>query len=89
MRADSRRSRRQPAHQDRDEDDVVDAENDLERGQREERYPGVRIGEHLDHGGGLTASASLRASSSMGSLRTVGKTCSAFRPQDSAMALEM
>ena len=41
--------RRQPAHQDGDEDDVVDAEHDLERRQRDERYPRLRIGQQLHH----------------------------------------
>jgi hypothetical protein len=35
--------RRQPLHEDRDEDDVVDAENDLEQRQRDERQPEMRI----------------------------------------------
>ena len=37
--------RRQLSGQDRDEDDVVDAQDDLERGQREQGDPRVRVGE--------------------------------------------
>jgi|GEM_PF-5813635 len=37
--------RRQPLYQDGEEDDVVDAENDLEQRQRDERQPDVRIGD--------------------------------------------
>jgi len=39
--------RRQPVDQDRDEDDVVDAEHQLERRQHQERDPGLRIEEQL------------------------------------------
>src|SRR5690606_20249508 len=35
--------RRQPPGQDRNEDDVVDAENDLERRQRQEADPGTGV----------------------------------------------
>jgi len=35
---------RQTRHQDRQEDDIVDAEHDLQRGQCHQRGPGVRIG---------------------------------------------
>ena len=34
---------------DRDEDDVVDAQHNLQRGQREERYPDLRVGKPV-HG---------------------------------------
>ncbi len=40
---------RQPPDQNRDEDDVVDAENDLEQRQRDERQPGLRVGQQLHH----------------------------------------
>jgi len=33
---------RQPPDQDREEDQVVDAEDDLERGERQEREPGMQ-----------------------------------------------
>jgi hypothetical protein len=36
---------RQLAGQDGDEDDVVDAEDDLQRGEGGERHPGLRVGE--------------------------------------------
>ena len=42
--------RRQPADQERDENDVVDAENDLERREDNEREPSLRIGEKPQHG---------------------------------------
>ena len=35
--------------QDRDEDDVVDAEHDLERGEACERGPGVEVGQEVEH----------------------------------------
>ena len=35
--------------QDRDEDDVVDAEHELERGQRQQGDPGLRVGQQFDH----------------------------------------
>ncbi len=38
---------RQPADQDRDEHEIVDAEHDLERGQRHETCPDLRIGQPL------------------------------------------
>ena len=37
----------------------------------------------------IISAPACQGSSSMGSLRTVGNTCSALRPQDSAIALEM
>ena len=52
MRADFALLLRQPPDQDRDEDDVVDAEDDLERGQRDEGEPRLRVGEQLHHGHG-------------------------------------
>src|SRR5581483_5625919 len=33
----------------RDEDDVVDAQHELERGEGRERDPGLRVGEDVDH----------------------------------------
>ena len=48
-------------HQDGDEDDVVDAEHDLEHGQGGERRPGLGICEQFEHGGYL---GSLRAGNS-------------------------
>ena len=36
-------------HQHGDEDDVIDAENDLERAQGDERKPSIGIGEKLEH----------------------------------------
>ena len=42
--------RRQAARQDRDEDEVVDAEDDLEERQRRERDPGLGRGDPI-HGG--------------------------------------
>src|SRR5262245_7980802 len=50
--ADARRVallRRQPPDENRDEDDVVDAENDLEQRQRDECDPGLWVGEQLEH----------------------------------------
>ena len=44
---------RQLAGEDRDEDDVVDAEHDLEGGQREEADPGLRVGEPVHEVGSL------------------------------------
>ena len=38
---------RQPADQDRDKDEIVDAEHDLERGQRHETGPELRVGQPL------------------------------------------
>jgi hypothetical protein len=46
-RASSRRSGGQPVDQDRDEDDVVDAQHQLERGEGDERDPGLRIEQQL------------------------------------------
>ena len=43
---------RQPPDQDRDEDDVVDAEDDLQRRQRQECDPGARLGQQRQHDGG-------------------------------------
>ena len=40
----------QPAGQDRDEDDVVDAQDDLERRERGEGDPGVGVGDPVEHG---------------------------------------
>ena len=40
---------RQLVDQDRDEDDVVDAEHELERGERREGDPGLRVGEQFEH----------------------------------------
>ena len=40
--------RRQALHEDRDEDDVVDAEHDLEHGQRQQGDPGLGGGEQRD-----------------------------------------
>ena len=42
--------RRQAIDQDRDEDDVVDAEHELERSQREESDPRLRIGQEFHRG---------------------------------------
>ena len=39
----------QATDQDRDEDDVVDAQNDFKRGERRQRYPRVRIGDPIEH----------------------------------------
>ena len=39
----------QARHQDGDEHDIVDAEHDLERAQRDERGPGMRIGQKIEH----------------------------------------
>ena len=39
----------QAPRDDRQEDQVVDAEHDLERGEREQARPGVRIGKELHH----------------------------------------
>ena len=36
-------------HQDGDEDDVVDAEHDLEHRQGGERGPGIGVGEEFEH----------------------------------------
>ena len=41
---------RQLVDQDRDENDVVDAEHELERRQREKRDPDLRIGQQSDDG---------------------------------------
>ena len=40
---------RQPADQDGDEDDVVDAEDDLQHGQRDQGQPGLRVGHPFHH----------------------------------------
>ena len=40
---------RQLARQDRDEDDVVDAEDDLEEGERGEGDPDLRVGQQVHH----------------------------------------
>ena len=65
--------RRQAPDEDRDEDQVVDAENDLERRQRQESDPGLRVREKFDHG-----------MSSMTSLRSRGKRSSDLRSMSSA-----
>ena len=51
---------RQPADQDRDEDDVVDAEHDLECGQRGQGDPGVGIGDPVEHVFSCLSAGSLR-----------------------------
>ena len=48
---------RQLVHQDRDEDDVVDAQHDLERGERRERDPGIGVGDPVEHRGWPRAGA--------------------------------
>ena len=40
---------RNPRHDDRQEDDVVDAEHDLQRRQCQQRRPSFRTGEEFDH----------------------------------------
>ena len=42
--------RRQFVDQDRDEDHVVDAEHQFQRGERRERDPGLRVGEQFHQG---------------------------------------
>jgi hypothetical protein len=48
----ARIARRAARHQHRNEHDVVDAEHDLERRQRDQRGPGIRIGQEVEHGVG-------------------------------------
>jgi hypothetical protein len=40
---------RQARDHDRNEDDVVDAENDLEHAERDQRRPGIGIKQQIDH----------------------------------------
>jgi hypothetical protein len=42
----------QLVHQDRDEDDVVDAQHQLERGERGKGDPGLGVGQQFHRGGG-------------------------------------
>ena len=44
---------RQLVHQDRDEDDVVDAQHQFEQGQRGKGDPGLGVGQKFNHGGPL------------------------------------
>jgi hypothetical protein len=39
----------QLVHQDRDEDDVVDAQHEFQRGERGEGDPGLRVGQKFKH----------------------------------------
>jgi hypothetical protein len=41
----TRRARRALSSASRDENEIVDAEHDLERGQRDERGPRIRVGQ--------------------------------------------
>jgi hypothetical protein len=68
----------QLGHHDRDEHDVVDAEDDLERGQRDQCSPYLGIGEQLEHGaapvparsGALTGRAARRGGWSAAAARS-------------------
>ena len=44
---------RQLVHQDRNENDIVDAEHELERGQSQEGDPRLRIAQQFDHCSGI------------------------------------
>ena len=48
-RATSWRCFRQLVYQDRNEDDIVDAEHEFERGERKECDPQLRVGQQFDH----------------------------------------
>ena len=51
---------RQPVDEDRDEDDVVDPEHQFERRQRDERDPGFRTDEKVEHRSGYVRKARQR-----------------------------
>ena len=69
---------RQLVDQDRDEDDVVDAQHQLERGQRQEGDPGLRVGQEFEHrGGGGRRCGGSRTEAVRGilaALRRIGRT---------------